>query len=155
MRTIATAAALAVAAFLPTVASADDIGSVNTSFHVTGSDYISVEAIDDPDVKGVTCDLSRARKGGIVAAAGFATDVSEFSIACRQYGPIDADIGKLADPHGVDVFKASANPFFKAIHVRRFVDAKRNMLVYLAYSDKLFDGSPKNSISSVPVQPWR
>jgi CreA protein len=31
-------------------------------------------------------------------------------------------------------------------------DPKRQVLVYLAYSDKLIDGSPKNSISVVPFR---
>jgi CreA protein len=38
--------------------------------------------------------------------------------------------------------------------VVRFYDKKRNVLVYLAYSDKVIEGSPKNSISSVPVMKW-
>jgi len=28
------------------------------------------------------------------------------------------------------------------------------MLVYMTYSDKLVEGSPKNSTSSVPIEPW-
>ncbi len=155
MRTVATAAALALAACLPMPATADDIGNVNTAFHITGSDYISVEAFDDPDVKGVSCDLSRARKGGVMASVGLATDVSEFSIACRQVGPVDVDIRKLVAEHGEDVFSEKASTFFKTVHVRRFADSKRNTLIYLVYSDKVLDGSPKNSISAVPITPWR
>ena len=45
-------------------------------------------------------------------------------------------------------------PLFKRLRVVRFLDQKRNTLVYLAYSDKLIDGSPKNSVSSVPIMPW-
>ena len=33
-------------------------------------------------------------------------------------------------------------------------DAKRNVLVYMVYSDRLIEGSPKNSTSSVPIMPW-
>ena len=40
---------------------------------------------------------------------------------------------------------------FKTMQVVRFLDKKRNVLVYLVYSDKLIDGSPKNSISTVPI----
>ena len=39
---------------------------------------------------------------------------------------------------------------FKRLRVVRMVDAKRNTLVYLSYSDKLIDGSPQNSITAVP-----
>jgi CreA protein len=31
------------------------------------------------------------------------------------------------------------------------VDAKRNTLVYLTYSDRLIEGSPQNSVTAVPV----
>jgi CreA protein len=34
------------------------------------------------------------------------------------------------------------------------VDKKRNTLVYGAVSGKLIDGSPQNSISTVPIMPW-
>ena len=37
----------------------------------------------------------------------------------------------------------------------RFYDAKRNSLIYLSYSDKVIDGSPKNALSAVvPIMPW-
>ncbi len=40
------------------------------------------------------------------------------------------------------------------MQVVRGCDVKRNVLVYLVYSDKLIDGSPKNSTSAVPIMPW-
>ena len=40
---------------------------------------------------------------------------------------------------------------FKKLRVVRMVDAKRNTLVYLTYSDRLIEGSPKNSVTVVPV----
>ncbi len=151
---LATLLALAATALCGPTARAEDIGNVNTSWHVTGSDYISVEAFDDPKVPGVACDLSRARKGGVLASVGFATDVSEFSVACRQVGPISVDVASLVSEHGEEVFSEKASLFFKTIHLVRFADRKRNELIYLVYSDKLIDGSPKNSISSVPIMPW-
>lgn len=45
---------------------AEEIGSVDTVFKMFGPDHkIVVEAFDDPDVKNVTCYLSRAKTGGI------------------------------------------------------------------------------------------
>ena len=40
---------------------------------------------------------------------------------------------------------------FKRLRIVRMVDAPRNTLVYLTYSEKLVDGSPQNSITAVPI----
>jgi len=131
---------------------AEQIGSVDTAFKLIGPDHkIVIEAFDDPAVKGVACHLSRAKKGGVSGAVGLAEDPSEASIACRQVGPIVISDG-IED--GDEVFSKRTSAIFKRTHVVRFLDRKRNVLVYLVYSDKLIDGSPKNSISTVPVRPW-
>ena len=131
---------------------AEQLGSANTSFNLLGSnDRIVIEAFDDPKVPGVTCHLSRAVKGGVSADIGFGSDKSEASIACRQIGPISFP-KPLTD--GESVFEVKMSLLFKTMHVVRFFDKKRNVLIYLVYSDKLIDGSPKNSISTVPVQKW-
>jgi CreA protein len=134
------------------VAKAEDIGSVNTTFKVLGPDNkIVVQVFDDPDIDGVACYLSAARTGGIKGGLGLAEDTSDASIACRQVGPIT--VKKKFDP-GDEVFSERRSALFKRLRVVRFLDQKRNALVYLAYSDKLVDGSPKNSVSAVPIMPW-
>ncbi len=145
-------------AFLPAVALtafgaistalAEEIGSVNTNFHFTGSDKVTVEAYDDPAVRGVTCYVSRARTGGVKGTLGVAEDPSEASIACRQVGPIGFD-GALKQK--ADVFSDRMSFIFKTLHVVRLVDAKRNTLVYLTYSDRIVSGSAKNSVTAVAV----
>ena len=102
-------------------------------------------------VSGVTCHLSRAKTGGISGSLGIAEDTADASIACRQVGPIQID-RELKD--GEKVFKEKTSILFKSMQVVRFHDKKRDVLIYLVYSDKLVDGSPKNSISSVPIRPW-
>jgi CreA protein len=133
---------------------AEEIGNVSTTFNLLSpNSKIVIEAFDDPDVSGVTCHVSKAQTGGLKGAVGLAEDPSEASIACRQIGAID--VAKLASlKNGDTVFKESRSLIFKKLQVVRFFDKKRNVLVYLAYSDKLIDGSPKNSISSVPVMRW-
>ena len=129
--------------------SAEEIGSVSTVFKLLGpNDKIVIEAFDDPKVDGVTCHLSRAKKGGVSGAVGFATDSSDAAIACRQVGPITVK-EELED--GESVFNKRTSILFKTMQVVRFMDQKRNVLIYLVYSDKLIDGSPKNSISTVPI----
>lgn len=134
-------------AILP--AAAEEIGSVSTVFKFLGpNDKIVIEAFDDPKVEGVTCHLSRAKRGGVKGAMGLAEDTSDASISCRQVAPIrfreEIEDGEL-------VFKESISLLFKSLQVVRFYDRKRNVLVYLAYSDKLIEGSPKNSLSTVPI----
>ena len=51
-----------------------------------------------------------------------------------------------------EVHSARTSIFFKRTHVYRMLE--RNTLVYLAISDKLIEGSPQNSISTVPIMPW-
>ncbi len=134
----------------------EEIGSVSTRFKMLGpNDKIVVEVFDDEGVPGVACYLSRAKTGGISGAVGVAEDTSDASIACRQIGPIklseDIRSGK-AD--GDEVFKKRTSLVFKSMQVVRFFDTKRLVLVYLTFSDRIIEGSPKNSISVVPIQPW-
>lgn len=143
-----------VLSILAFTASAEEIGDVSTTFKLLGANHkIVIEAFDDPDVPGVACHISRAKTGGMKGAVGLAEDPTEASIACRQIGAIDASkLDKLKN--GDVVFKESLSLVFKSLQVVRFYDKKRNVLVYMAYSDKVIEGSPKNSISSVPVMKW-
>jgi len=53
------------------------------------------------------------------------------------------------------VFSTSAAAFCsRPLQVIRFFDCERNVLVYVAYSNRIIEGSPKNSISSVPITNW-
>lgn len=113
------------------------------------NDSITIEAFDDPKVMGASCYLSRAKTGGISGSIGIAEDTSDASVACRQ----TADRIMFTEPLPIkeEVFSAKASILFKVIHVMRIVDPKRNVLVYLVYSDKLVDGSPKNSVTAIAV----
>ena len=103
----------------------------------------------------MACHLSRAKTGGFKGAIGVAEDTSDASIACRQVGPINVNMAELKKEDGERVFSERTSLLFKTMQVVRFADVKRNVIVYLVYSDKIIEGSPKNAISSVPVMPWR
>lgn len=140
---------LACLALLPGLASAEQVGDVSTAFKFIGPNHkVVVDVFDDPRVGGVSCYLSRAKTGGISGALGLAEDKAEASVACRQVGNITF---KGALPKQEEVFSEKASLVFKHVRVVRMVDAKRNALVYLVYSDRLIDGSPKNSVTAVPV----
>ncbi len=145
---LASACVLVAACIGLPVAHAEQIGSVNTNFRVTGSDRVVVEAYDDPQVSGITCYVSRARTGGIKGTLGVAEDPTEASIACRQVGPIQFS-GPIKQQ--ADVFSERMSLLFKTLHVVRVVDTKRNALVYLTYSDRIASGSAKNSVTAVPM----
>ena len=131
---------------------AEKIGDVSTEFIMTGpNSKIVIEAFDDPQVPGVTCHVSYPTKGGVKGALGLVEERSEASIACRQIGTIT--LPKILND-GEEVFSKGRSILFKKLHVVRFLDKKRNVLVYLAFTDKLVNGSPKHSISSVPIMPW-
>lgn len=128
---------------------AEPVGEVDTAFKLIGPDHkVVVEAYDDPQVEGVTCYVSRARTGGISGALGLAEDKAEASIACRQVGPI-----RIARPlpQREEVYAERQSILFKRLRVVRMVDAKRNALVYMTYSDRVIEGSPQNSVTAVPV----
>lgn len=139
-----------------TLAQAEVVGSVNTEFKVLGPDHkIMIEVFDDPDIANVTCYISRAKTGGIKGGLGLAEDTANADISCQQVGPvtIPATI-KPGSNNGATVFRKRTSLIFKSLQVVRFYDNKRNTLIYLAYSDKLISGSPKNMLSTVPIKPW-
>ena len=130
----------------------DDIGCLDTTFKLLSpNDSVCVSAFEDVRVPGVTCHISQARKGGWGSVVGLSEDPSRFSIACRQTGPIVLP-DKL--PEQENVFSEKTSIFFKNTKVIRMFDKKHNTLVYLAVSRKLIEGSPQNSISTVPIMPW-
>ena len=140
---------LALTLALPALVQAETVGHVDTAFKFIGRNHqVVVEAFDDPRVKGVACYVSRARTGGIKGTLGLAEDTADASVACRQVGEIAFE-GPLREQE--EVFSQSASILFKKVRIVRMVDARRNTLVYLVYSDKLIEGSPQNNVTAVPV----
>ena len=115
------------------------------------NDKLATYGLDDPGVEGVACHFTVPEKGGISGWLGVAEEVSDISLACRQIGPIRI---KQKFAQGEDMFRERRSLFFKKMQIVRGCDSKRNVLVYMVYSDKLIEGSPKNSTSTVPIMPW-
>ena len=150
------AAAAIVAAMLPFPARAAEAPNLifreSTTWHaLTPNDKLATYAVDDPEVDGVACYYTVPEKGGIAGALGVAEEVSDISLACRQVGPI-----RIKDKLGQGdvMFSEKRSFFFKHMQIVRGCDPQRNTLVYMVYSDKFVDGSPKNSTSAVPIMPW-
>lgn len=137
---------------------ADDgrpVGEVSTVFKfLTPNDKIKINAFEAPTVEGVTCYISRAVTGGLKGAFGIAEDTSDASISCHQTGPIKFKAAITAGQKGEEVFNERRSLLFKELHVTRFYDQSSNALVYLTWSDRVIEGSPKNSIAAVALATW-
>ena len=118
---------------------------------VSPNDKLATYGLDDPIVEGVACHFTAPERGGFKGWLGLAEEVSDISLACRQIGPVRF---KEKFEQGDDVFRKRRSLFFKKMQIVRGCDAKRNVLVYMVYSDRVIEGSPKNSTSSVPIMPW-
>ncbi|RTZ44650.1 hypothetical protein EKL30_08805 [Candidimonas sp. SYP-B2681] len=143
---------LAATGLFGNMAHAEKVGCVSTTWRVLNNDKVCVESFKDPDIDGVVCHVSYAQTGGISGALGFAEDPSRFSIACRQVGPISSK--KIIPQNEEDVFTHRMSFLFKGLNVSRLVDRGSNSLIYLVVSEKIIEGSPSNSISTVPLMPW-
>ncbi|MGD0185471.1 MAG: CreA family protein [Roseiarcus sp.] len=146
---------IALAAAAPALADSADpdlIFRKSTTFKLlTPNDKLAVYGIDDPLVEGVACHYTTPERGGLAGAFGLAEQTSDISLSCRQYGPVKFK-GKFAQ--GDVVFSERRSLFFKKMQIVRGCDVRRNILIYMTYTDKLVDGSPKNSTSTVPIEPW-
>lgn len=150
------AGVLALALITTFVASAAEpkrIGEVSTTVRwFSPNDKVVIERFDDPKVENASCYVSRADTGGWMGAMDLVEDPSRMSIACRATGPLKV-VGKIEESRkGEVVFDERASFLFKEIRVSRFYDAERNVLVYLAWSTKLINGSPYNSVTAIPLQ---
>lgn len=142
----ALAAALALVA---STAPADEVGRVGVDW--VGNDII-IEAVDDPEVQGVTCHIAYFERSVIdrLSNGNWFEDPSNAAIDCRQTGPIvigDIDRGR----DGERVFRERQSIILKSLNVRRIFDAENNTLIYVAHASELTQGSAKMAISTVPL----
>lgn len=157
MRSVFAKALLSLGLFVCAIpAQADHVGSYiyKRNWKCAGlcqNDFIGIDGLKDPKVPGVICHMSRAVNG---SWNPLAEDPSDNSIACRQNGPITVDLKKLKESDGEEVFNQRTSAMFKSTSVLRYVDVDNNVIIYMTVSTKLFDGSPKNALSTVPVMPW-
>ncbi|WP_028746274.1 CreA family protein [Rhizobium mesoamericanum] len=144
--------ALAAASFIGLcagTASADQVGKVGVDW--IGNDII-IDAVADPQVKGVTCHVTYFDRSVIdrVKNGNWFEDPSNNSISCRQTGPIE--IGDINLSKGGDeVFKTGMSLVWKKLVVNRIYDKQNDTLIYLAHSRELTDGSAKMAVSTIPL----
>ena len=130
-------------------AMAEQVGNVDVDW--LGNDII-IEAIQDPDVAGVTCHVSYFERGLIdrLSNGNWFEDPSNSAISCRQTGPINiGDIDRSDE--GEDVFSQRTSIILKSLRVKRIFDEANQVLIYIAHARELESGSAKMSISTVPL----
>ncbi|MEW9921656.1 CreA family protein [Marimonas sp. MJW-29] len=130
-------------------AAAEEVGSVDVDW--LGNDII-VEALADPEVKGVTCHIAYFERGIIdrLQKGNWFEDPSNSSISCRQTGTIE--IGDIArGDEGEDVFSERRSILFKTLRVKRIFDEANNALIYISHARDVQNGSAKMSMSTVPL----
>ena len=118
---------------------------------LTPDDKLATYVVDDPGVDGVACYYTVPERGGVKGMLGVAEELSDISLACRQTGPIKI---KEKFEQGTTMFRQSRSLIFKTMQIVRGCDTKRNTLVYIVYTDRVIEGSPKNSTTAVPIMPW-
>lgn len=126
------------------------IGEANTKFNfLTPNDKIKIESFSDPQVSGITCYVSYAKKGGVKSLVNMEEDRSNSSLDCVKTGLIEFDEQMVSSEKSYEVFKRSASFAFKTTQVIRYYDSLNKSFIYMIYSDKIIEGSPENSIAAI------
>ena len=127
--------------------SAEEVGKVGVDW--VGNDII-IEAVNDPDVEGVTCHIAFFERSIIdrLSQGNWFEDPSNAAISCRQTGPIS--IGDI-DRSKEEVFRERRSIILKTLRIKRIFDAENQTLIYLAHARELTEGSAKMAISTVPL----
>lgn len=149
MRRILHSALVTALMALPLAATAEKVGEVGVDW--VGNDII-IEAIEDPEVEGVTCHIAYFDRSLLdrLSQGNWFEDPSNSAIACRQTGPIvihDIDRGR----DGESVFRQSRSIILKNLRVKRIYDEENQVLIYLSHATELSEGSAKMSLSTVPL----
>ena len=126
-----------------------DVGKINVDW--TGND-IAIEAVEDPEVKGVVCHVSYFNRSLIdrLQQGNWFEDPSYSAIDCAASGPVT--VGNIStSAGGEEIFKQQRSLIWKSLRVSRVYDKANNSLVYLAHARELQMGSGKMSLSVVAL----
>ncbi|MDP1732127.1 MAG: CreA family protein [Devosia sp.] len=143
--------AAAATALLALAACSDpnQVGSVGVDW--TGND-IAIEAVADPEVKGVVCHVAYFNRSLIdrLQQGNWFEDPSYSAIDCAASGPVTVGDINMSQG-GEEIFKQSRSLIFKSLRVSRIYDRDNNALIYLAHARELQLGSGKMSLSVVTL----
>ena len=126
-----------------------DVAKINVDW--TGND-IAIEAVEDPQVKGVVCHVAYFNRSLIdrLQQGNWFEDPSYSAIDCAASGPVTIGSINLGGG-GEEIFKQQRSLIFKSLRITRVYDKANNTLLYLAHARELQMGSGKMSLSAVPL----
>ena len=123
----------------------------NVGVDWTGND-IAIEAVADPEVKGVVCHLAYFNRSLLdkLQQGNWFEDPSYSAIDCNATGTVT--VGNISmDPGGEEIFKQARSLIWKSLRVNRIYDKDNNALIYLAHAREVQQGSGKMSLSVVSL----
>ena len=126
-----------------------DVGKIGVDW--TGND-INVEAVEDPDIKGVVCHVAYFNRSLIdrLQQGNWFEDPSYSAIDCSASGAIT--VGNISTSQGGDdIFKQQRSLIWKSLRVTRVYDKANNSLIYVAHAREVQLGSGKMSLSVVAL----
>lgn len=126
-----------------------DVGKIGVDW--TGND-INVEAVEDPDIKGVVCHVAYFNRSLIdrLQQGNWFEDPSYSAIDCSASGAIT--VGNISTSQsGDDIFKQQRSLIWKSLRVTRVYDKANNSLIYVAHAREVQLGSGKMSLSVVAL----
>ena len=131
MRVIATLLGLVFCA----VSQAEVVASKRTGLQLIGADQtVSVTAVDDPLVPGVTCYVSYFSAGGVASTLGFSAP-GRVSLSCSALTDVAPSREIIEGQRDGEELAAIDNAYhLGALRVYRYYDGKRDVLIYLAIS---------------------
>jgi CreA protein len=125
------------------------VGQVGVDW--TGND-IAIEAVADPEVKGVVCHVAYFNRGLIdrLQQGNWFEDPSYSAIDCAASGAVTVGDISLSQG-GEEIFKQGRSLIWKSLRVNRIYDPANNSLIYLSHAREVQQGSGKMSLSVVPL----
>ena len=109
-----------------------DVGKINVDW--TGND-IAIEAVEDPEVKGVVCHVAYFNRSLIdrLQQGNWFEDPSYSAIDCAASAAVT--IGNInLGGGGEEIFTQQRSLIWKSLRVTRVYDSVNNELVYLAHA---------------------
>ncbi|MGE3303051.1 MAG: CreA family protein [Hyphomonadaceae bacterium] len=113
---------------------------------------IAIEALPDPAIPAVVCHLAYFDRSFLdrIRQGNWFENPSNSAVSCVRTGPISL-AGVPLGAAGEEIFSQRQSLLFKRMALRRVVDRRNRVILYIAHSRELVEGSAKIAMSSVAL----